>query len=300
MKISFPFPGLFIFLALYSCTSVSPREKLESDIRDAFASGGGSFALAWKNIANGEELLINADSVFHAASTMKTPVMIEVYHQAHQGLFNLDDSLTIRNSFYSIVDSSTYSLTAQDDSEGQLYTMEDHKLPIHDLVYRMIIRSSNLATNLMIDLVDARKVTRTMRNLGASNIQVLRGVEDIKAYEAGLNNTTTARDLLAIFEQLATDTLISPEANRKMIDILLDQQFNEIIPAKLPKNVRVAHKTGSITGVHHDSGIVYLPDGRRYVLILLSRNLQDFDHGTETLAEVSGLIYQYMVAGTGG
>ncbi|MBK8506561.1 MAG: serine hydrolase [Saprospiraceae bacterium] len=200
-----------------------------------------------------------------------------------------------KNQFYSIVDSSNYKLSATDDSEQELYTQIGSKKTIYDLVYKMIIMSSNLATNIVIDLVDAKRVTKTMRELGASRIEVLRGVEDTKAYEAGLSNTTTASDLLVIYEQLATGQLVSKQANQTMIDILLDQNFNEIIPAQLPAEVKIAHKTGSITGVHHDSGIVFLPDGRKYVLVLLSKNLEDFDHGTQTLADVSGMIYKYMV-----
>ncbi len=80
-----------------------------------------------------------------------------------------------------------------------------------------------------------------------------------------------------------------------MIDILLDQKFNEIIPAHLPKSVKVAHKTGVITAVHHDSGIVILPDGRKYVLVLLSRELGDFDSGTAKMADISKMIYDYVI-----
>lgn len=252
--------------------------------------------MAWKNLDNGDSLLLNADTVFHAASTMKTPVMIEVFKQAQQGHFNLDDSLIVTNEFYSIVDSSTYSLSREDDSEGQLYNLIGSKTTIGDLIYRMIIRSSNLATNIIIDLIDAKKVTQTMRELGASKIEILRGVEDNKAYNLGLSNTTTARDLMRIYEQLASGDLVSSGANQRMIDILLDQQFNDIIPAELPEEVKVAHKTGSITAIHHDSGIVFLPDDRKYVLVLLSKDLTDFDLGTRTMAKVSGLIYQYVIS----
>lgn len=292
-----PLLYLLLYSVIISCNSSGSRQNLEEQIGDLFAEGKGTFALAWKNLDNGELLLLNADTVFHAASTMKTPVMIEAFRQAQEGHFNLDDSLIVTNEFYSIVDSSKYSLSQEDDSEGQLYNLIGSKTTIGDLIYRMIIRSSNLATNIIIDLVDAKKVTQTMRELGASKIEVLRGVEDNKAYELGLSNTTTARDLMRIYEQLASGVLVSPQANQQMIDILLDQQFNDIIPAELPEEVKVAHKTGSITAIHHDSGIVFLPDNRKYVLVLLSKDLTDFDLGTRTMAKVSGLIYRYVVSG---
>jgi beta-lactamase class A len=127
------------------------------------------------------------------------------------------------------------------------------------------------------------------------DIEILRGVEDQKAYDQGMSNTTTAYDLLLIFEALANREVVSSKASDEMITILQDQHFNGIIPAHLPKDVKVAHKTGSITGVHHDSGIIILPDGRQYVLVLLSRELVDFDAGTAAMANVSSLIYSYMI-----
>jgi beta-lactamase class A len=156
----------------------------------------------------------------------------------------------------------------------------------------MIIQSSNLATNIVIEKLDAKNVTQSMRALGAKDIQVLRGVEDTKAYQKGMNNTTTAYDLLLLFQKMAEGETVSESASQEMIKVLLDQKHNDIIPAKLPQNVKVAHKTGWITGVRHDSGIVFLPDGRKYVLILLSKGLQDEKAGIAAMANVSEMIYR--------
>jgi beta-lactamase class A len=163
-------------------------------------------------------------------------------------------------------------------------------MTIHDLTYEMMTKSSNLATNILIDKVGAENVMKLLDSLNIKENIVLRGVEDQKAFEAGLNNKTTPFGLLQIFEHIA---LTQPH-NSLMMKILFDQKFNEIIPAYLPKSAKVAHKTGSITGVQHDSGIVYLPDGRKYVLILLSKNLKNADDGVKTLAEISKLIYEYV------
>jgi beta-lactamase class A len=132
--------------------------------------------------------------------------------------------------------------------------------------------------------------------MGANDIKVLRGVEDSKAFDKGLNNSTTAFDLMLIFENMAQGKIVNQESCDGMIKILLDQKFNEIIPAKLPKNVKVAHKTGSITGVQHDSGIIFLPDGRKYVLVLLSKNLKDVNAGISAMANVSEMIHQYQMS----
>ena len=255
----------------------------------------GVIAVAFKDISSGEELLLHANESFHAASTMKTPVLIEVFRQANQGKFSLKDSMVIRNEFKSIVDGSVYALNADDDSEQKLYDLIGKKRTINELVTEMIIYSSNLATNMIIELVGAPNIMKTMRSLGADSIQVLRGVEDSKAFEKGWNNTTTAKDLMIIFEALAKGKVISPGASQQMIDILLHQQFNKIIPAKLPADVKVAHKTGNITGVLHDSGIVFLPDGHMYVLVLLSKNIENEETATHLLAEISEMIYKYVV-----
>lgn len=167
------------------------------------------------------------------------------------------------------------------------------KLDIYSLLYRMIIQSSNLATNMIIELVGAENVNQTMRDMDAKDIQVLRGVEDLKAYEKGMNNTTNAYDQMLIYSALATG-ITEAKSGKAMIGILLDQKFNDIIPAKLPKEVKVAHKTGFITGIQHDAGIVYLPDGRKYVLVLLSKDLEDEKAGVEVMARVSEKVYEKM------
>ena len=294
-KILKPGLGLLLVFALFqACSKGEKKMDIKGIVENEFKTEQGEFAMAFKNLETNETLLINADTRFHAASTMKTPVMIEVYKQAAAGKFSLTDSITIKNDFKSIVDGSPYSLSTDDDSETELYTKLGEKRTISDLIYDMIIVSSNLATNLVIEWVDAKKVTETMRSLGAKDIEVLRGVEDIKAFEKGLSNSTTANDLMNIFEKMALGKAVNPEADQQMIEILKDQKFNEIIPAHLPEGVAVAHKTGVITGVHHDSGIVYLPDGTRYVLILLSKNMTDFDAGTAMMAKVSKHIYDYV------
>jgi beta-lactamase class A len=288
---------LLIISAVFisSCsTTKKALYTLQSDIEREISGKKGTFAVAFKDLKTGKEIKINDETVYHAASTMKTPVLIEVYKQAAEGKFSLSDSIELKNEFKSIVDGSSYSLDSSDDSEFDLYKHIGEKRSIDNLIYQMIIVSSNFATNLVIQKVGAQNVTSTMRQLGANKIQVLRGVEDGKAFEKGLNNTTTAHDLLVIFEKIAKGKAVNAKASQAMINILLDQRFNEIIPALLPPGVKVAHKTGSITHVHHDSGIVMLPDGRKYVLVLLSKDWENEKEAIQTMANISSLIYKYV------
>ncbi|AEV96587.1 serine hydrolase [Niastella koreensis] len=285
---------LFSMLLFCACTNRMTLNKLKDQINSRLAEQPGNFAVAFKDLSTGDSLLINEQDFFHAASTMKTPVMIEVYKQAAARRFSLNDSVVLKNEFKSIVDSSLFSLNPKDDSDTALYQHLGEKMPLYNLVYDMIIRSSNLATNTVIQMVNARNVTLTMRQLGANKIQVLRGVEDSKAFDRGLNNVTTANDLMVIYEKMAKGEIVDSASSQAMIKILLDQEFNEIIPARLPKDVKVAHKTGNITHVLHDSGIVFLPNGKKYVLVILSKNLQNEANAKKAMAEVSEMIYRYV------
>lgn len=287
------------FTIAFSCLSLLSvfgqsklkMEELKQKISTELSKHKGSYAIAFKDLTTGEELSINEHETFHAASTMKMPVMIEVFKQASQGKFKLTDSITIKNEFKSIVDGSLYSQDSIQDSDHILYRHIGEKRAIKDLVYEMIIVSSNFATNMVIDLVGAKNVTQTMRDLGAKDILILRGVEDAKAFQKGLNNTTNAYDLRLLFEKMALGKIVNRKACDAMIKILLDQKFNDVIPGNLPKDVKVAHKTGGLPNIQHDSGIVFLPDGRKYVLVILSRDWENEAANRKMLAGISEMIY---------
>ena len=260
---------------------------------------GAQVGLAYIDLANGDTLFLNADSSFHAASTMKVPVMIELFRGAARRFFAMDQRLMLVNQFASIVDGSLYSLDSTSDSDTTLYHRIGERVAIDTLLRLMITRSSNFATNTLIALVGAENVTRTMRSLGAQRIQVLRGVEDGKAFDKGLNNTTTARDLAIILRSIEEGKAASPAATRQMLGILLAQEFNEKIPAGLPAGTRVAHKTGEITAVSHDAAIVYLPGRKPYVLVVLTRGIADGNHSSKLIADLSGLVYGHSILKSG-
>jgi beta-lactamase class A len=287
---------LLFFLSLILWSSAMPQsiEQLKKSILNRIEPADGNFGIAFKDLVSGETLFINEKENFHAASTMKTPVMIEVYKQAEQGKFSLQDSIEVKNEFKSMVDGSVFYMDISDDSGEKLYNFIGKKVTIYQLIYDMITVSSNLATNILIDIVDAKNVMKTMAEIGAEDIQVLRGVEDLKAFDKGFNNTTTAFDLMLILESIAEGKIVSEGACNEMIEILSDQKFRSKIPALLPPEVKVANKSGNITGVEHDSGIVYLPDGKKYILILLAKNLADDSEGIKAEAEISKLVYDFV------
>lgn len=264
------------------------RSALEAQIARRIAAVQGAQAAVWmRDLATGDSLAINAGTSFHAASTMKVPVMIELFRRADSGAIRLDSTIVLRNQFASIVDGSPFTVDAGDDSDSSMYTKVGQRVTLRELNERMITHSSNLATNAVIELLDARRVNATAHALGATAMQVRRGVEDMKAFNAGLNNSTTARDLGALMEALALDRAASKASCTAMREILLRQAFNSEIPAGLPPGTRVAHKTGSITATLHDAAIVYPPRRPPYVLVVLTRAISDTLVAQHLMADIS-------------
>jgi beta-lactamase class A len=282
-------------LAVAGCAT-DQMADLQTRIESRIAESGAEIVgVYFRDVTEGgESLLIGADQRVHAASTMKVPVMIQLFRDQDAGLLSLDDSLTITKTFKSIVDGSPYELGAPDDSDTTLYARIGERESIRQLTELMITVSSNLATNMLIEHVGAERVTATMRELGADSIQVLRGVEDIKAYRAGLSNTTTARDLGVIFGAIADGFAASPESCSEMIEILVRQEHNQKIPAGLPPDTWVAHKTGWIPDyVSHDAGIVYPDLMHDYVLVVLTKGGEGHDeYAAELIADISRMIYE--------
>lgn len=277
---------------VWSQAPASSRDSLRDRIVERIAAApGATVGVAYVDLGTGERLSIAADSVFHAASTMKIPVMIEVLRRAQAGAFSLDQGILLINQFRSLADGSPFSLDAKDDGDSSLYLRAGQRVSVREMLRLMIVRSSNLATNQLIELVGAAHVTAGAHALGATRTQVLRGVEDQKAFDAGLINSITAGDLATLLVAIENGRILSPESSALMRDILLAQEFNEKIPAGLPPGTRVAHKTGEITAVSHDAAIVY-PAGRKpYVLVVLTRGIRDGKESATLIADISRIVY---------
>lgn len=273
-----------------SAPLIEEIKSITSDYPDAIAG------ISIRDLSGGESgvaIDINGDREFHAASTMKVPVMIEIFRQAASGAFHLDDSLLVENAFSSIVDGSRYQMDIGEDSDESVYGSIGQTMSIRDLTTQMITWSSNLATNLLIDLVSADSVQETIEHLGTRTMKVRRGVEDIKAYERGLNNTTNSSDLALLLKSLALGEAVSDDADAEMIAILKDQQFKRMIPAGLPDDVVVAHKTGSITRINHDAAIIS-PDDNPLVLVILVEGLDEEQQAWELGKRVTTATWRFL------
>jgi beta-lactamase class A len=230
-------------------------------------------------------VMIEPDKTFHAASTMKVPVMIELFRQAEAGQLRLEDPLPIVNEFHSIVDGSIYHLSVGDDSDAEVYKAVGKTMTLRELCEAMITVSSNLAANLLIERLGVENIRTTVARLGATGMDLRRGVEDQKAFDQGLNNTTTARGLAVLLQELASGQAVSARADAEMVAILKRQKFNDAIPAGVPEGTPIAHKTGTITKIHHDAAIVYGP--RPYVLVILVRGIQEQKESAALMTAIS-------------
>jgi len=277
-------------LAAALLIQTSTPASLDAQLRRIIASSGAEVAVAYRTLDGKTELFIDGDKPFHAASTMKVAIMIELFRQARDRKLSLDDTLPIRNEFRSIVDGSPYQLSEGDDSDTLVYAAVGKSMTLRQLCDLMITVSSNFAANLLIERLGVENIRRTVSALGADGMQVLRGVEDQKAFDKGMNNTTTARGLLVLLDRIAHGTAVDASADAAMIEILKRQKFSDAIPAGLPTGIGVAHKTGNITRIHHDAAVVFA--ARPYVLVLLVRGIEDQKKSGAVMADLSRAVYE--------
>lgn len=244
-----------------------------------------------------KEILISADEMMHPASTMKVPVMMEVFHQAQAGLLTLDEHLKILNSFKSIVDESKFSLDIADDSETTLYKRIGETESIRELTRLMIVRSSNLASNILLEKVGTARVDAFIKELGIADMTVIRGLEDKKAYQLNINNAASARSSTTMMRLIAEGKVVSKEACDEMLQIMLGQEFNESIPAFLPPSAKVAHKTGWTGSFIHDTGIVFPPSRKPYAITILTRGFAEANENEAhtCMAQISKIIYDEII-----
>jgi beta-lactamase class A len=271
-----------------AASSIDP--KVVAAIQDRVAKSGADVGIAFETLDGRLAWSSRGDDVFHAASTMKIPVMIELFHQVREGKVKLSDPLFIKNEFHSLVDGSVFTLKPDDDSETDLYKAVGQTRTLDQLCDLMVTVSSNFATNLLIQKLGIDDIRATVTALHADGMDIKRGVEDQKAFDKGLNNTTTAHGLATLLVAIANGKAVDAESSARMVEILERQKFNEGIPAGVPQNIRVAHKTGEITKIHHDAGIVYAD--RPFVIVVLVRGIADFKQSSALIADVTRDLYQ--------
>jgi beta-lactamase class A len=273
---------------------------LAERIREAAeAAGAGAVGVAVYDYEKAMQFSHGGERWFHAASTIKAPLLLAVYKLAEEGRIRLDDTLHVRNRFRSLT-GEIYRVAAQRDGDGEVHRRRGRSMRVRELARAMIVRSSNLATNLLLDYVGRDTVRGILKEARLEGIEMRRGVEDTAAFDQGINNEVTAEGLARCFRLLCQEGFVRGETREQMIEVLCAQEFNGMIPAHLPHDARVAHKTGEISTVCHDAGIVFLPKRKPYVLAILSEWPTHIEKRQGCVAEISRAVYEFVTGKEGG
>jgi len=271
------------------------RQRIDAAAR---TSDARAIAVALHDAESGAELQYDADRWFHGASTIKIAILLAVYGEIDRGRLAPQSRLHVRNRFLSAYDGSPFRILADRDADSEVHASIGKTMRVSELALHMIAMSSNLATNLLLDLIGLEAVQRTIERFGLTGLDIRRGVEDEKAFEHDIVNRVTANGLVGLLRLIAEERAYSPELSREMLDILHQQEFKKGIPARLPRDVRVAHKTGDISSVAHDAGVVYAPGRKPYVVAILTEWAADAGSRSPTIASISHAVYDYL-RGTG-
>ncbi|WP_027660787.1 serine hydrolase [Salinispora fenicalii] len=216
------------------------------------------------------------DTTHYAASTMKVAVLVALYRALEAGRLTPDTAVPVRNEFDSAQPGAArFACTRPVPNDDDVWDRLGGTAPLGWLAERMIVRSSNLATNLLLEQVGLPAVADVWARAGARHSSTGRGIEDFAAHAAGITNPVTAADLAALLRDLALGAtrpgpLATPESCTAMLDILVAQEHREDLAAGLPAGTRIAHKNGWVRGVRHSVGVVYPDDAPPYVLAVCS------------------------------
>lgn len=267
------------------------RERLEEL---AAESGASALSVALHDTETGVDFDFHGDRWFHAASTIKVAILLGVYGAIHEGWLQRASRLHVRNRFFSAWDAAPFRVHGGRDANAAVHDAIGKTMRVAELARHMIATSSNLATNLLLDLVGVENVQQVLERNGIEGVDVRRGVEDEGAHRNGINNRVTARGLVSLMNLIAEERAFSAELSREILDVLHAQEFKNGIPARLPGDVRVAHKTGEISTVAHDAGVVYPRDRRPYVLAVLTEWEPDIGGRSATIAIASRAVYEFL------
>jgi beta-lactamase class A len=257
-------------------------------------------ALAVYDFVTGADWHVDGDRWFHAASTIKVAILVALAEAATEGRFDLSARLAVRNRFLSAADGSPFRVAASRDANAEVHAHIGRTMRLEELALHMIATSSNLATNLLLDLVGVEYARRVLDRLGVEGVDLRRGVEDDKAFEAGIINRVTARGLEQLFRAIHDGRAAPPAATQWMLHVLSQQAFTRGIPAGLPDEVRaqatVANKTGEISNMAHDAALVFLPDDTVYTVSVLTETPAGLAPRQQTVARLSRVAYEHVIA----
>ncbi len=277
--------SLLAFALWAGITSIAPARaylpppfaSLNHDVRTLARHVRGAIALDVLDLDTGYATGFNAARSMPAASTIKLPVMVEVFAQLQSGRFDLQRRVTLEAG-----DKDYGSGVLCDLPVGTTY-------PVSDLLEKMIDISDNTATNMLIRLVGRRNINRRMAELGLERTHL---AGDVRTDGWSIRRTlrTSPADLVRLLSLMARGELVDEWSSNEMISILKADQINTLLPEPLPPDVAIAHKTGSLNDTLNDAGIVFASDSP-YVIAVMTTALPSTDLGRAFIRAVSQLAY---------
>ena len=257
--------------------SAGPLADLQLALSHVAGHAPGRVGIAIEDLATGMTSGINASESLPAASTIKIPVMIEVFKQMEAGALDLNTRVHLegRDKDYGWGDLA-------DERVGTLHHVKD-------LLWLMITNSDNTATNMLIRLVGRAKINTTMATLGLGSTRLH---DDIRTETDSIRYTlrSSPHDMMEMLDGIARDRLVDAWSSKQMLAILTGQRHNSLLPMALPKDIKIAHKTGSLHDTLNDVGIVY-HDNEPYVIAVMTTQLPNLDLGRRFIRKVSRIAY---------
>jgi beta-lactamase class A len=280
---------------LAGCSTTRPvPDDVRARVLDALAPAGGEWAVYFKDLQTGAELAERADEPFHPASTLKVWVLMKVQRDARDGKYSLEDPVDVVRTFPSAARKDPKPFDVEPASK-RVAAAVGGRMTVGELDEHMIRVSDNVATNLLIRKAGGPDaINAFLRSEGVERSTVARYIMDVQAFEEGMSSAAFARDFGRAFERLARGEVVDAGASARMLDLLGRLADNSMLPGRLPREARVAHKTGAIDGVRADAGLVTLPDGRRYVAAFFGRGLADEKKAEACLAAASRVLYDFV------
>lgn len=253
------------------------EEKINAQV-DSFSQDAG---IIIKDLSTGWEIAVNEDKLFPSASIVKVPIMASIFSVSIEKGFDLNRTLTLKNKY-----KVSGSGRLKDYSAGGEFYIED-------LIERMITESDNTAANMLIDYLEFETLNSSFKKLGLSNTNIVRRMMDFESRSRGLENYTCAKDIAFLLERIYNNKLINKDFSRKCLEILKRQKMSDRIPARLPANTVVAHKTGLERGVCHDVGIVFTAKGDFVICVLTKHSYKAARHAKRFISIIARDVYDF-------
>jgi beta-lactamase class A len=263
----------------------------------AAVEGKGDFSVWLGGLDGRAAFAHDAARLHYSASTMKLPVAIAMMRAVDDGRLTLDQPVTVHDDFDSAYEGERFTVQRGDDDAPATWDHLGSRVPLRWLAEQMITLSSNLATDLTLELTGVpaadRALADALGNVDGERSVLRRGIDDRPAQLHQISNLMSAADFAAVLIAVGNDTAASPSSCAYLRDLLAANGWNDQIPAGLPAGVRVEHKNGWDIGIRHDAGIVRPPDAEPFVLSVFTTSELADDAAQRLIADIAAVVWEH-------